>query len=252
MKRRATRLSSTTIVAGALAVLGLAAMPVACKFGIDPNNPKGPDGGTLHFQCHVDADCGAGWVCQPQVNAPYGACYPQGACLPYELCNGQDDNCDGVVDNDPIDANQPCPVDAGACSPGTTACVNGALVCELNPAICQNPACAGMACDLATPSTMNCGRAFPDAGAPDGGDDAGSADAGLADAGPADGGAADAGPPTCPDAGPLVGTPACVPRETICDDCLDNDGDGLTDCADPDCAGKTCAPGMTCKDFTCQ
>jgi hypothetical protein len=45
--------------------------------------------------------------------------------------------------------------------------------------------------------------------------------------------------------------------ETICDDGIDNDGDGLTDCADPDCLHKTCVAGTgdvccgtSCVDIT--
>ena len=34
---------------------------------------------------------------------------------------------------------------------------------------------------------------------------------------------------------------ACLRRESPCDDGLDNDADGKTDCADSDCDGKTCA-----------
>jgi hypothetical protein len=44
--------------------------------------------------------------------------------------------------------------------------------------------------------------------------------------------------------------PACqVDVETVCDDGVDNDGDGLTDCDDPDCAAHpTCAPEANCTD----
>jgi hypothetical protein len=34
--------------------------------------------------------------------------------------------------------------------------------------------------------------------------------------------------------------------ELACHDGLDNDGDGLVDCADPDCTGKSCGPGCAC------
>ncbi|MBN9161900.1 MAG: hypothetical protein BGO98_12405 [Myxococcales bacterium 68-20] len=46
-----------------------------------------------------------------------------------EVCNGLDDDCDGVIDNDPSDGNQPCGVAIGACSQGVTACIDGALQC---------------------------------------------------------------------------------------------------------------------------
>ncbi|MCK9523357.1 MAG: hypothetical protein M0R76_10000 [Proteobacteria bacterium] len=37
--------------------------------------------------------------------------------------------------------------------------------------------------------------------------------------------------------------------EEICDDGIDNDGDGLIDCADPDCDGKLGAGGFICEPF---
>jgi hypothetical protein len=44
---------------------------------------------------------------------------------------------------------------------------------------------------------------------------------------------------------------ACAP-ETICNDGVDNDGDTLTDCDDPTCDNKTCgAGGRKCRNFVC-
>ncbi len=47
-----------------------------------------------------------------------------------ELCNSKDDDCDGMIDDFPIDAGGSC---GGAnifpCSPGTQQCINGQLVC---------------------------------------------------------------------------------------------------------------------------
>ena len=43
-----------------------------------------------------------------------------------------------------------------------------------------------------------------------------------------------------------AGDPACAPAAEICNDGIDNDGDGDTDCADSDCAGDpACAPTAT-------
>jgi len=54
-----------------------------------------------------------------------------------EVCNGVDDDCDGVVDNDPVDVGAPCdepgPIPEGATTPcrsGTTACDQGVVVCQ--------------------------------------------------------------------------------------------------------------------------
>jgi Notch-like protein len=47
-----------------------------------------------------------------------------------ELCNGLDDDCNGVVDNNPIDALGSCGSDVGICVSGTEVCTNGHLVCS--------------------------------------------------------------------------------------------------------------------------
>jgi MYXO-CTERM domain-containing protein len=46
-----------------------------------------------------------------------------------ELCNGLDDDCDGLVDDDPIDEGGPCGSSVGQCVPGSETCVEGRLVC---------------------------------------------------------------------------------------------------------------------------
>ncbi len=60
---------------------------------------------------------------------------------------------------------------------------------------------------------------------------------------PGSGSGADAGADVQADLGPT--------REDTCDDGQDDDGDGLTDCADTDCARQACSadvPGATCAD----
>ena len=48
-----------------------------------------------------------------------------------EFCNGIDNDCDGVPDNRPVDANQSCPTgEPGVCGIGRTACVNATLQCQ--------------------------------------------------------------------------------------------------------------------------
>jgi Notch 1 len=46
-----------------------------------------------------------------------------------ERCNGLDDDCDNVVDDNPVDAGQPCGSSIGACRPGVFVCTMGGLVC---------------------------------------------------------------------------------------------------------------------------
>ncbi|MHB8876926.1 MAG: hypothetical protein ACYC8T_24785 [Myxococcaceae bacterium] len=92
----------------------------------------------------------------------------------------------------------------------------------------------------------------PDGGAPDGGNsDGGDPDGGAPDGGDPDGGDFDGGSPDGGDldAGPPV--PACVPREADCSNSADDDLDGLTDCADGDCAGQTCRAGAVCEGGLC-
>jgi hypothetical protein len=82
--------------------------------------------------------------------------------------------------------------------------------------------------------------------------DAGMADAGMADAGELDAGELDGGTDAgVVDAGPPT-APACLPRETACDNMIDDDLDGLTDCADPDCDGSSCGGGQMCAMGSCQ
>jgi len=69
------------------------------------------------------------------------------------------------------------------------------------------------------------------------------------------GGSAPAAPyPNCgtdptADATPCASYPGCATTETICNDLVDNDGDGATDCDDPDCLGAFfCLPETICDD----
>ncbi|MDY0003596.1 MAG: hypothetical protein RBU30_20020 [Polyangia bacterium] len=36
-----------------------------------------------------------------------------------------------------------------------------------------------------------------------------------------------------------------------CDNQEDDDGDGLSDCADPDCEGRACGQGLACASGVC-
>jgi len=109
-----------------LAAVGVAVGVVVlarCSFSINPDEG--------HFSCVTVADCASGQDCVPQADGGNGLCYPTGQCVA-EVCNGKDDDCDGVVDN-----HQPC--GAGA------ACVDaGCIDCTA----CAEAACAGASCVL--------------------------------------------------------------------------------------------------------
>ncbi len=66
-----------------------------------------------------------------------------------ELCNGVDDDCDGLTDDDPVDVGGSCGSSVGACVPGSEVCMTGALVCTggagPSPEVCdgQDDDCDG-------------------------------------------------------------------------------------------------------------
>ncbi len=196
-----------------------------------------------------------------------------------ELCNGLDDDCDGMTDEAFFlatdDSN--CGACGKVCPPGTN-CASGRCR-ETNcgddvdndgdgGTDCADPNCQQRPCFTSADAGFVCGVFLvPDAGAIDAGvdagldagTDAGDLDAGL-DAGDLDAGNLDAGVPDAgdPDAGSDAGVDAgtdggrffCFPAE-VCDDGADNDFDHLTDCADPDCNGRTCASGTVCTNGLC-
>ena len=60
-----------------------------------------------------------------------------------ELCNGMDDDCDGVIDDDAIGTDESCTIPGllGACADGVNSCEGGPLVCvgpDPVPEICDN------------------------------------------------------------------------------------------------------------------
>jgi MYXO-CTERM domain-containing protein len=82
-------------------------------------------------------------------------------CSP-ERCNGRDDDCDGLVDDDPVEAGQACDVGADPCVTGLTACVAGVVRCE--PMRASRPECADVemgAADMGGSADMDA----PDMGA---------------------------------------------------------------------------------------
>lgn len=176
-----------------------------------------------------------------------------------ETCNGLDDDCqNGVDDGFNLGSdNQNCGACSKRCGVGSqctsaqcreTNCSDGLDNDDGGDPDCLDLDCLSVSCG---DGGFNCGARLelPDAGVTDGGPgDAGPSDAGLDDAGTSDAGTADAG---TADAG-FVTVQACVPREAICNNGLDDDLDGKGDCSDPDCNGRACGDGGTCMMGMCR
>lgn len=180
-----------------------------------------------------------------------------------EVCDEEDNDCDGVPDEDfdltSDEAN--CGACGVACAAGAECsfalcveadCANGVDDDGDLQADCEDADCLGRTCDDDAPDNV-CGLVPPESldGGTAGGTDAGSdLDAGVEDAGVAMDGGTEPDDAGTPDAGsPPV--PACVPRESACADGVDQDGDGQVDCADPDCDGRSCGDAGVCAQRVC-
>jgi Notch-like protein len=69
--------------------------------------------------------------CKPGINVCQGGgiiCV--GAVGPTaEICNGADDDCDGVIDDTPVGVGQSCGSNVGECQFGAQSCIGGVIVC---------------------------------------------------------------------------------------------------------------------------
>jgi len=220
--------------AAAAALLAVGVTAVSCLFGVDPDRSR--------FSCVETKDCGPDFECRPQASG--GAlCFRVGECAD-EVCDEQDNNCDGLVDE-----SFDLAADPAHCGTCANACLDGAG--------CAQGRCRESRCDdgqdndqdgLQDCSDKDCplgGGCFEDAGLNCGRQpvDGGEPDAGEADAGEADAGEPDAGVPL---------ERACVPREADCENGADDDLDGHPDCEDLDCDGRTCANRKTCSGGECR
>ena len=92
-----------------------------CDGTVDDGNPGG--GGACG---ETEGACEAGTLtCTGGVLLCGGGVLPRG-----EICNGLDDDCDGMVDENNPGGGASCGSDVGRCRPGTQQCVMGALVCQ--------------------------------------------------------------------------------------------------------------------------
>jgi len=76
-----------------------------------------------------------------------------------ETCNGVDDDCDGSVDEAPVDAGGACSAGVGACNrSGVLRCVDAALVCDAVPGAPSPELCDNLDndCDGAVDDGRNC------------------------------------------------------------------------------------------------
>ncbi|NOZ86860.1 MAG: VWA domain-containing protein [Deltaproteobacteria bacterium] len=138
----------------------------------DPNTPDGSEDPELNGTCST----GMGGVCESGhkecVNGGM-VCYPDNLGSA-ELCNNQDDDCDGSTSDDGTDEpwyNQSCDTgEFGRCKDGRYKCVNGAKVCvrRRNPRaeVCngQDDDCDGDLSDDADDDTRigrNCNTGLP-------------------------------------------------------------------------------------------
>ncbi len=172
-----------------------------------------------------------------------------------EACDGLDDDCNGLVDDDV--PTVPC--GPGVCSAMTRVCTNGVQqACNY----AANPPPGYAASEICNDGLDNNCNGQVDEGCTCTPDASVPCWTGSSSACPTDGGACRGvcarGAQRCSalsDGG--TGYAACsgqaLPGAETCSDTLDNDCDGTTDCVDSDCSGRACGVGgrNTCSGGTC-
>jgi len=238
-------------------------LAVGLSFGVACSVTLNDD---LRYTCTSDSDCGGdGYKCAAPPGGAGACCRLSGRELcdgkdndcnglvddgfPAETCNGKDDDCDGVIDNgfDFLNDKNNC----GGCGITCTAlqsCISGGCTnrSEGNcsdgidndgngQTDCADPTCAGEICGQGCQclSGQKAERNCYDGNDNDGDGKTDCADEDCAGAGCGDGGC------------------FCFnghEKEADCADMADNDSDMLTDCADDDCLGQVCQAGtaLTC------
>jgi hypothetical protein len=176
----------------------------ACAPGLARDCYTGADGtlgvGVCRLGQQVCLDDGSGW----------GPCAGEIVPEAQESCNGLDDDCNGLVDEEIDGLGEDCPVGVGGCQTiGTVACVEGEQICRGFDLLPQDERCNGVDddCDGLTDEDFALGSAC---------------DAGV-------GACAASGHFSCGDDGGLVCD--AVLGDPVAEDCngADDDCDGLTD-----------------------
>ena len=85
------------------------------------------DTGTCTFDRETDCETDFYDIDEVVENGCEYACTPADPAT--EVCNGRDDDCDGMVDEGDPEGGATCGTDEGLCSTGVERCVDGALVC---------------------------------------------------------------------------------------------------------------------------
>ena len=237
------RTGTEVCAAGALVCTGVLGPVAETCNGLDDDCDGVPD----DSPSGVDAPCGVtatGECALGRTICAAGVVRCNGEVPPVaELCNGLDDDCDGVTDDDSVDVGLPCGSAFGTCVPGRYECVAGARVCSGAtvgvPEVCNgiDDDCNGTIDDLPGDAGGVCG---------------------------VDVGACDFGAERC-----IAGALQCVggvsPALEICNG-VDDDCNGATDegtlcgagaCIDGACATAcvdgefACAPGFLCSAGYC-
>lgn len=138
-----------------------------------------------------------------------------------EVCDGLDNNCDGAIDEGNPGGGAPCSTGLpGICDNGTTTCSGGSITCQ-QTTLPTSETCNGL--------DDNCNGSIDEG--------LGSTTCGLGVCAHVQQNCVGGVPQTC---NPFQGA-----SSEVCNDGLDNDCDGLADCADPDCTlDPACIAGV--------